>query len=742
MNKPENIADFIGLKITIADAAKYTPHSEKELLSLAKDHYLAVVEGNIPEKYTDEEIPELAKNTWILLTEIEQESAQKWLIDNIAKENFVSLDFAVYQTIYGKKATENLQNTIALMKDIEETTHDNALSARTLTKDDYLESLGLTASTYYASRAALKKIDNRAIQQFCKFDESRKFESLCHQSKGFLFLRGLDFNAADKVTIFEDLKEEKKSKGVEICEYCPYNPKTEQYQKAVEEVNREHPECKVPKCITPGKGMIIPDDVSTIRRFMDTIPESFVAFENLDEKEFKARYGYKVTRVPETVVLNRVFCDHIELDVLLHAGNDSQGNPILRKPWATIMSDAASGAIIGSVLSFFPNRTTIGQCFARAVTVKPDSIFMGVPHELVCDRGRDFKSSFIASNDRELKKWNQNNNFANRGYFDNGLLDILGTKITHCKAYEPWQKAIERTNKEINKLIHRVPGYVGGKKIARFKTKRQNEIDRLMKKHRITDLKTFAAKYWYPIIIQKYNNYSYRGKMSPLEKYRTLPHADTIVPDYNTLSVYLIPKKKCYVYPNGIYCNKNHYYHPSLAEFIVNGNGTKDKSRKVTVYTLDPNYDDSIFVVYCNPKTGDNRFICEAFKRTPLHAHEKNKWTVAKETVYKNLQTRTITDKIEVIQYLSEVSKINLRHYIDETFTDPIVTVGETTAGANADLIYRGPVESTEARLAELKRTVQILEEGRQKSPYFRLNLQLRKIIRMKEKLAKAKEEK
>lgn len=711
MEKQSNIPDKLCLKITVKEAAKYSYFSAKELLKNISKHYLPVIQGNVPEDFTDEQIEELSSSTWIPLSELPPECAQQWLIDNIAKDSFVSIDMLAYQAMYGKDATDTLIDTLSKIKKIEQTLHDNALITNILTAAGYLKQLGISKTSYSESKRQLKNF-NRSITRLCNLNKSAHFHKLCPMARDFLISRSLDYNSADIETIFSDLQDEQLTQGKDICKLCPHNPATQQYREAKEYVNEHYPERNIPECITPGKGLKIPQEVSTIHRYINTIPESVAYFAKADNNDFNAKYLFKVSREPEHTVNRIAFLDHIELDVMLIFGYDKDHAPIFRKPWATVMTDAASGAIIGSVLSFFPNKTTIGQCFARAVTVKPNSIIMGTPMVLMADRGRDFKSSYIACNDKKLKKLNEQHHFTNRDFFNNGLLDVLGTKMVHLPPRHPWAKNIERTNREINKLIRRIPGYVGGKKINRFKAKRQKELDRLLTEHRLLTLSEFAARYWYNHVVFKYNNHSYRGKPTPMEKYQTLPHAQTIVPDFNTLAVYLHEKKTSYVYPDGILYHGKYYYHPSLAEFIVSREGCKDPSRQVQIYTLDPNYDDSIFVLYSNKSTGDSRYICEAFKKDYVEMFDENKWRLRKTLVYKHLQKKYISGTIEIIQYLTETSKIKLRHYLDETLSDPIVSIGERIDPASTYPMEKFSVEATKAGIAEHEAIIRLLSSN------------------------------
>lgn len=711
METVSNISDRLCLKITVKDAAKYSYFTAKELLRHAAKHYIPVLKGNVPVDFSNEQIDELSASTWIPLSELPPECAQRWLIENIAKEGYVSIDFLAYQALYGKEAVSVLISTLAQLRLIEQRLHDNAVIKNILTAAGYLETLGIAKTSYFAGKKQLKDF-NRHISQLCGLGKQTRFNTLCPLARDFLTSRALDYNAADTETIFADLQTEQAAQGIDICSECPHNTAAQQYREAVEYVNEHHPECNVPQCITPGNGMIIPTEVTTVYRYIRAIPETVSYFAKADKKAFAAKYMFKVSRNPESTVNRIAFLDHVELDIMLVFGYDKDNNPILRKPWATVMTDAASVAIIGSVLSFFPNKITIGQCFARAVTVKPNSIIMGTPLVLMADRGRDFKSSYIASNDKELQKLNSCNNFANREFFNNGLLDVLGTKMVHLPPHHPWAKNVERTNREINKLIHRVPGYVGGKKLNCFKEKRQKELNRLMAENRLLTMVDFAEKYWYSHIVPTYNNHSYRGELSPMDKYRTLPHAQTVVPDFNTLSVYLHEKQSCYVYPDGILYNNQYYYHPALAEFIVSRGGAKDPSRKVQIYTLDANYDDSIFVVYSNKATGDNRFICEAFKKDCINMLDENKWRLRKAIVYKHLQKRYLSDTIEIVQYLTETSHINLRHYLNETFSDPAVTIGERVDRTTAYPVMTLSSEAVKANIAEHEAIIRYLSEN------------------------------
>ncbi|MBR1796605.1 MAG: hypothetical protein IJ757_01105 [Clostridiales bacterium] len=224
-------------------------------------------------------------------------------------------------------------------------------------------------------------------------------------------------------------------------------------------------------------------------------------------------------------------------------------------------------------------------------------------------------------------------------------------------------------------------------------------------------LETFAH-YWYNYIVPSYNNHSYRGRKSPHDRYLSLPEAKTIVPDWNTLAIFLHKKKAYEVRPEGITIDGVTYNHPKLDEF-------RGTNKKVLVYRLDAVYKGSIFVLYSDAKKKDCRFICEAYPADILDLQEKDLFKLHRNLILKARQRRLINDTIQSVDYLTHKAGLKMTHYIDQ---DPVVTstvfgeVPVTHPDTNSVIISEAAMEASIAEMKTLERLMrENLEDQRKK---------------------------
>lgn len=654
-NNTSNLADDLQLYITVTLASKYSNIPVKSLVGHIQNGFIPHRGAEYPESATPEEITALSNKIEIPLSELAPEDIKSYILDCVGDDKYFNPDLLGYEQKFGRENLNYLLEDINILKDIATYRQTHFSASMDSLCDSILKKYNLSSTRYYEELNDLKKNSyyRGLFKKQLKLDKKNNFTSLCPLACDFIMNRLFRYNNSEPENILADLTKEAECQGSQICFNCPHNPSCSCYETSLEEVKNKYPTQTLKICELAGNGLIIPSSHATIKRFIGSISSSMLYFAQNDYKLWEARYGYKISRkLPSKV--NEIACgDHTELDIALLYGYTPEGEPIIKRPWATIQLDIASGIITGSVLSFRPDNETIGQCFARAsaITVNNPEIY-GVPKVLLVDRGRDYRSRYVCSN---------NPNYPNRAIFENGLMPVLGCRVMHCGPKSPWVKPIERTNLTIKKMLRRYPGYTGGKRRKRFKYRSEEEFKRLLKDGRIMTLEQFAM-YWYNEIIPAFNNHAVRGKPSPMERYRSLPNEETLVPEWSTLSVFLKKKHTATVNSCKIRFGKHKYYSKLLDEY---------NDKKVLIYTLDENYTDSIFVV-----CGHN-FVCEAFRENKIDFVEKDPYKLQKALSNLCLQKRNISQGIEVIRFLAEVAKLNHNHYIDE---DIIYTVGEAMA--------------------------------------------------------------
>ena len=126
------------------------------------------------------------------------------------------------------------------------------------------------------------------------------------------------------------------------------------------------------------------------------------------------------------------------------------------------MTDAASDAIVGSVVTLRPNSMTIAECFCRAVAFTVDSPFYGLPEVFYVDRGKDYRALWLEGGDPALRERLDSDACLNRAFCDNPLLPALNVSVRHALPRSGRSKTIERIFGTITRSWFKpLPGWTG-----------------------------------------------------------------------------------------------------------------------------------------------------------------------------------------------------------------------------------------------------------------------------------------
>ena len=175
----------------------------------------------------------------------------------------------------------------------------------------------------------------------------------------------------------------------------------------------------------------------------------------------------------------------------------------------------------------------------------------------------------------------------------------LNVTVIHALPKSGRSKTIERLFRTIaSKYLREIPGWTGSS-IKDRPFDAASEEKRLLEEGKLWTIEKYA-RYWIEVVIPAYNNTIPDGeKESPLEKYKRLAKADTAIPDWDTLSVFMAEKPPHLVRPRGIHYRNDIYWHPALSEEGIMGT-------YVSIYDFDQTFCHSISVI----KNG--KYICEA----------------------------------------------------------------------------------------------------------------------------------
>ena len=431
----EPLTDTLGIYITVQEASSLTGVSVRSIFSSIRTGYTPYRNGKVPLDPTPEELQKLSNIIEIPLSELPGDAVKHYILDHISHSPRLDADLYAFGLRYGDNHLEALLNDLQVIKEIETWRQTAYSSSPTCYQKQLFSKYDISKTYYYNQRNLIRQYRGYELSKLLRLDSINKFSSLCPLARDFILERTFCYNVSDIKTIYEDLISETRLQGPDICSYCPHNPITEQYKEAKEEIRTQYSSYHLMTCLSAdsAKGIIHPNDERTIRRFVKAIPEGIIYLARCGVRRWEAKYGNKLQRRYPSMRNELAMGDHTQLPLMVIMGEDRRGQPIIDCPWATIQVDAASSLITSSVLSQYPDRYTIGYCFATACCVTRDSIASGVPLAFMTDRGRDYLSNYIQGSSKELRHRNPNDSYINRAFFENGLLPVLNCDVIHWK---------------------------------------------------------------------------------------------------------------------------------------------------------------------------------------------------------------------------------------------------------------------------------------------------------------------
>lgn len=509
---------------------------------------------------------------------------------------------------------------------------------------------GLSISTYY------KELNKMYQLGLLSKVHPKKHFSICPMAADIIKEHCFYLNHCTDGEILEDLTFKKNKLGKQFCSVCPHNPKTKTYKDVLNEFTDKYPSFHLQKCLSPEDGLIIPTNSSTINRFIHNIDPSLLFLAQNEKNTWEAKYGYKLRRYCSNV--NEVwFCDFVKLDILLTKYYDENGDSVLERPWACIITDAASSMIVSAIVRFgVPTTEDVIMCFSVGAVHKTDSIAYGLPLLFYTDNGWQFKPPHNTKGNKSKKKQLDKGrlNREAEDLFEKGFLPALGVEMRFQKPYSPWQKPIESLNRTIQyKFLKRLPGWTGGKKYKKHKERLQLEMERLKKYKAFWDIDKFQ-RFFFEQIIPGCNNIG--GENSPIERYNRLPRANTLVPSWASISILMQRKVKLSVkISQGSIRYKNSYYSsPELFPY---------EGKNVWIYDFGSIVTKCISVLYSE---GTNiHFVGLAYEKEQISIRNPEQMKLLRELSLKHMQYRMIENEQNAVTYLNEMVGTDRKTYID-----------------------------------------------------------------------------
>ena len=173
------------------------------------------------------------------------------------------------------------------------------------------------------------------------------------------------------------------------------------------------------------------------------------------------------------------------------------------------------------------------------------------------------------------------------------------------------------------------------------------------------------AHYWFDRVVPSFNQRKCANGTSPLELYRTMPRADTLVPEWNSIAVLLNKRSTSKVHREGVYLNKRLYDDIALTPYL---------DKNIILFDFGSYATNCVYAMYSDPETGKDTFIGEIPAKEELGIEEKQLVKKARCLSVSHMQERMLDQKIDAILKLSEINKFGRLPYIDYDIKTRVIT--------------------------------------------------------------------
>ena len=313
-------------------------------------------------------------------------------------------------------------------------------------------------------------------------------------------------------------------------------------------------ECHRLLCDYSGeKGLPLPT-ISTIRRFVNSLPVNFKDLFRRGPTYYQNKHEYHALRDYSGLKSNDVWCsDHHQLNIYVKDRDGYKGFP-----WFTVWQDMASRKINGYYLQVrTANSRTIAGAFRHAV------LRNGIPEKTYIDNGKDYRSRLIAGGSLRKRK-----NTIGIDAETQGIFMELGVTPIYAWPYHPQSKPTERFFRTLDEQFSKKFEGYRGRNIAN-RPEQLNEHVKNGKVMEIAELENLLNIY----LFERYNRAPHGGDgmegRSPdlafqdkLDKQRTLSNPAV-------LDLLMMPVERKKVGRMGVTLFGGKYYHADM--FLYKG---------------------------------------------------------------------------------------------------------------------------------------------------------------------------
>lgn len=371
--------------------------------------------------------------------------------------------------------------------------------------------------------------------------------------------------------------------------------------------------------------MEIPNNAKTIARIISHIPPSVVCYCRDGFRAWRSEYApfsmrYKPLMVNDNWQADtHLFNIFIRVKVFQYKNGKRYQKEIAVRPALTAWMDSATGCIVGWVISILPNSDTIAEAFCRACTYTLGDKFTGLPHSVIMDCGKDYKSALLEDIPDYYKKAveSEESFCLNQRFSGLGILRSFSVDVYHCLPYHPQSKPIERCFNSLENYLENRKGWCY-RSISDRPQGFQKHINKLLEAKELYTMEEFSEVFATEILS------SYHGEqdnsvsnpdipgwtldlasMTPMQRYENLTKSRTLIPSYKTISIIKKHfKPDCLIQLQGIrFC---YVYYDAEELRQLRGQYVDILYFKVS----SPFAPSSITVIY------QSEYLCEAFPKT------------------------------------------------------------------------------------------------------------------------------
>lgn len=488
-------------------------------------------------------------NYIVLLEDLPHAAQYKFFLKQIPEDCYLNEDIVSSRMKLGQIWEQQLVNISELIKQVIsiKRTYYNSKQVTQKLKD-LADSYGISLATLYrfTSQKSVQKISLLYLDPIYLQDHLPY--TMCLRSVDFAYALYLDEHLHYS---FEDIFKELHKRANTSCSSCPYSPCHS------ESVSKTNALWKTPTCRKDGSLMVIPNNAKAISRIINHIPPSVVCYCRDGFRAWRSEFApFSMRYKPLMVNDNWQSDEHkfnlfVRIKVYQYKNNKRYYKQIAVRPTLTAWMDSATGCIVGWVISVLPNSDTIAEAFCRACTYTLGDKFTGLPHSVIMDCGKDYKSALLEDLPAYYQKAVEaEDSFClNQRFSGLGVLRALNVDVYHCLPYHPQSKPIERCFSSIENQIEKLPGWCY-RNVSDRPAGFQKYLDSLLESEKLYTLEEFSDKFASEILPAYHGQQDHAitnpeipgwkldlANMTPMQRYENLTKSRTLIPSYRTVSI-------------------------------------------------------------------------------------------------------------------------------------------------------------------------------------------------------------